>query len=126
MALAVVLLLCLGIVATGATAFSWFVKRLEVDNGTLDDGTTPALRYRVPTGLDAGEVVVNLQHHGYHVTARYEHGDTNLYIATKTGTADEREQLRALIRDADEVEHEDFRPPALVWHPESVRFADET
>ncbi len=126
MALIFAVLAGVALVATFMVSLSWFVRRLEVDNGSLDAGTTPALRYRVADGVDAAEAVVNLHHHGYDVTTRYEHGETDLYIATATGDPAERETIRSLIYDAGAVEHEDFRPPARVWHPDSVVFADET
>ena len=69
-------------VLAGLAIISTSIRRLEDATGTLDDGTTPALRYRVPNGMDAAAAVVNLHHRGYDVTPRYQDGETDLYIRT--------------------------------------------
>ncbi len=126
MALILAVVVGVAIVATFVLSLSWLVRTLEVDDGHLDDGTSPALRYQLPVGVDAAAAVVSLQHQGYEVTTRYEHGETDLYIGTVTGGRDEREVIRALIYNAGATAYEDWHPPARVWHPDSVRFADET
>lgn len=125
MALILVVIAGVGIVTAFVLSLSWFARRLEDDNGHLDDGASPALRYRVPVGVDAAAAVVSLHHQGYQVTTRYEHGETDLYIGTVTGDSGERELIRALIYNAGAAEHEDWHQPARVWHPDSVLFADE-
>ena len=118
-------LILAAVVLAGLAVISTSIRRLEGATGTLDEGTAPALRYRVPNGMDAAAAVVTLHHRGYDVTPRYQDGETDLYIRTVDGGQTEREEIRTLIYNAGDAEHEDWHPAPRTWHPDEVRFADE-
>jgi hypothetical protein len=127
MGVVICLVVAVGIILVVAF-FAYFTRvigRLEEDNGHLDEVASGVLKYRVPVGVDPAMVAVNLHHQGYQVTTRYDYGQTYLYIRTVTGNAQEREIIRGLVLNADEVEYQKFGPPPWVWRPESVRFEDE-
>src|SRR6478672_12080150 len=116
-------LILAAVVLAGLAVISTSIRRLEGATGTLDEGTAPALRYRVPNGMDAAAAVVTLHHRGYDVTPRYQDGETDLYIRTVDGGQAEREEIRTLIYNAGDAEHEDWHPAPRTWHPDEVRFA---
>ena len=120
-------------VLAGVALVATFMVSLTGSSGDSRSTTAPSMTERQrrsateypSVSTPRGHRVEPAPPHRYDVTTRYEHGETDLYIATTTGDPAEREAIRSLIYDAGAVEHADFPPPARVWHPDSVVFADE-
>ena len=123
----VLIIVAVAVLACVWTILNRTVQQIEDQEADLEQSSPDStLRYRVPVGMDAASVLVNLHHQGYHVTSQYEHGETHLFIRKVTGLPNEREVIRALIQNAHTVDHDDFRPEPPVWRPTTVVFDDES
>ena len=86
----------------------------------LHDARTPTLEYAVPRGVDPAVLVAALEQAGYSTTVDSRGGPQVLLVKCPRGLDAERDQVRAVIENADNpsVDHQ-------VPLPTHVRFRDE-
>lgn len=124
-AVLVPVILGLIVLVVGAYAVTRFSRDQTEHSDRLQNADRPTLRYQVPPGQDPALVLTELSAAGYDAAADSEPGPSSpiVLIGTSSGSAPDREELRAVLGRITRVNIDPGAEPSSDLPP--VRFVDE-